>query len=64
MRSQGKLVSRGNTKYMDTNSIFRLGSYNEWQSNKYEIAIHSLTFWSRTLSEEEIEARFTKGLYE
>lgn len=63
MRSQGIMTYTGKD-IRDVDSFLRLGSERANQVDKYEIAIHSLTFWSRKLSEEEVEVRFTQGLYE
>ena len=63
MRSQGIMKYSG-SDIRDVDSFLRLGNERTNQVNKYEIAIHSLTFWSRKLSEEEVEARFTEGLWE
>ena len=63
MRSEGTRRGRGGAAKVDTDSVLRLGNQYSFQTNKYDIAIHSLTIWPRKLSEDEIEARFTKGLW-
>lgn len=64
MRSQGIKTNRGRDKKGDIDSVLRLGHQFISNANRYDIAIHSLTIWSRKLSEDEVEARFTKGLSE
>ena len=61
MRSEGVKVGRSGER-VDWDSVLRLGNRYASQTNSYEIAIHSLTIWARKLSEDEMEARFTKGL--
>ena len=63
VRSEGAKNWQSTYK-VDKYSILRLGDQSSGQSNRYDVAIHSLTIWTRKLSEDEIEARFTKGLLE
>ena len=62
MRSEGVKVGRYGERRVDWDSVLRLGNRYASQTNSYEIAIHSLTIWARKLSEDEMEARFTKGV--
>ena len=63
VRSEGA-INWQSTYKVDKYSILRLGDQSSGQSNRYDVAIHSLTIWTRKLSDDEIEARFTKGLLE
>ena len=46
----------------DLESVLQLGDHRTSQSKKYEIAVHSLTIWERTLTVDEVEIFFTKGI--
>ncbi|XP_028392974.1 uncharacterized protein LOC114517441 isoform X2 [Dendronephthya gigantea] len=60
LNSQG-IKKRWQHRYFDTNSELRLGDIYYGTAKRYEVAIHSLTIWARKLSNDEVEARFTKG---
>ena len=59
MRSSNGYINT-NKKHVDKISVLRLAPSNQ----RFKTAIHSLTIWSRRLSDDEIETRFTKGLWE
>lgn len=61
LRSHGIKRARSKPQLFDTDSVLRLGDNYYNQRNRYEVTIHSLTIWARKLSEDEVEARFTKG---
>jgi hypothetical protein len=61
-RSHAENSKSISTIHYDSDSLLRLGNPKDDQSERYEIAIHSLTIWERKLSLTEVESFFTKGI--